>query len=525
MFAGTPDLENYIKNLTDASIKRNPYLNPTMIANAVQIDVKSEELKNYKVRGLADNAIICEGYCILPHERVKAVQLVPDLIRNSDGSPVIDKKTGEPLGVRFRERTEKEIMQSPTEYFPSKDYLEYMEQKRVEYGYAEGKNILAHGYNLLKTLKCEGELEGNTTIENTRNNFVQAIKNIFNRATKVQIDENADAKIDRLMGEFNFDKKNPYRDSKFGLAVAKFQQQGLTQLELRPELEALIHSKEGQFFSQKAESLDKSPIRKKGIHGIAHNNRVAMHAMLIAKYDGILENDSDNRIKDILLTAAYYHDIGRIGNNGPHSKRSARLVDKLDLRFEDGTEYSDEDRNLLKMLVEGHEGKDKDFERLAKKYQIHEDKKEQAKKMLFIIKDADALDRVRIDTNTSFRMKTNLDPSFLRTDTSKRLLNVSYELESLTKKVDFRHVLLYKTDSQVSEHKNPMQIQKEKFENGIKVELSKLPEIPRKIKRTLSLCRENMTLFGNGMKDKMKQILKSKKDNKGKEETEQGIEK
>jgi len=138
MFAGAPDIENYIKNLTDADMSKNPYLNPTMITNAVEIDAKSEDLKNYKLRGLSDNAIVCEGYCVLPHERVKAVQLVPDLIRDEKGQPVLDKKTGEPLGVSFRKRTEEEIMRSPNEYIASKDYLDYMNEKRLEYGYKDG---------------------------------------------------------------------------------------------------------------------------------------------------------------------------------------------------------------------------------------------------------------------------------------------------------------------------------------------------------------------------------------------------
>ena len=71
-----------------------------------------------------------------------------------------------------------------------------------------------------------------------------------------------------------------------------------------------------------------------------HNNRVAVHAMLIGKHEGLFENDTNHKIKDILLTAAYLHDIGRIGNSGPHAKRSARLVEKLDLKFTDEKDYS-----------------------------------------------------------------------------------------------------------------------------------------------------------------------------------------
>lgn len=514
LFAGAPDIEDYIKNLTDANLKKNPYLNPTMIANAVEIDVKSKELKNYKVRGLADNVIFCEGYCILPHERVKSVQLVPDLIRDKAGNPIFDKKTGEPVGVNFRKRTEEEIKKSPNEYIPSKDYLDYMKIKGLEYGYKDGNNIIQNAQNLLKTIIHEGEIEGKSTSQNFRANFANVIKNRFQKLTQIKIDENVDSKINRIMEEFTFKNKNPYRDEKFALAVAEFQKEGLTQMKLNEELDNLTKSEEGKFFRAKMESLDKTPIRKKGIHGINHNNRVAMHTMIIAKNEGLLTNDKDNKMKDILLNAAYYHDIGRIGNIGPHSRRSAKLVDKIDLRFENGKMYSIEDRKLLKFLIHGHEGNDKDFDKLAKKYEIPEDKKQEAIDMLRVIKDADALDRVRIDSNLPFYMKTDLNPKYLRTDTAKRMLNASYELENLTKKVDFEHIIAYKTEGQKEEKKDEMQIAKKKFENSIKVELSKLPQIHQKAKQTLNLCKEKMSYIGYGVKDKMKNILNLSKTKK-----------
>lgn len=215
-----------------------------------------------------------------------------------------------------------------------------------------------------------------------------------------------------------------------------------------------------------------------------HNDRVAMHTMLIARHEGLLENDTDNKIKDILLTAAYLHDIGRIGISGLHAKRSARLIEKLDLKFADGKLYSREDKDFVKFLAEGHEGKDKNFDKLVKKYKIPEDKKDLAQKMLFVIKDADAVDRVRIDTNLPFYMKTDLNPNYLRTDTSKRLLNAAYQLEDLHKKVRFSDILSYKTDRQAEESKDKMQIEKERFDNSIEVDLDQLsPILPKLNKR------------------------------------------
>ena len=64
-----------------------------------------------------------------------------------------------------------------------------------------------------------------------------------------------------------------------------------------------------------------------------------------------------------------------------------------------------------------------------------------------ILKDADALDRVRLDFNKGI-MATDLNPKYLRTDTAKRLLNASYQLEGLTNKVSFDRILAYKTEEQ-----------------------------------------------------------------------------
>ncbi len=69
-----------------------------------------------------------------------------------------------------------------------------------------------------------------------------------------------------------------------------------------------------------------------------------MLSMIIAEKEGIIETDKDDRTKDILLTAAYYHDIGRkkgfiVDNYGPHSKSSARKIKRMDLFYLNGESY------------------------------------------------------------------------------------------------------------------------------------------------------------------------------------------
>lgn len=249
------------------------------------------------------------------------------------------------------------------------------------------------------------------------------------------------------MDEIKIDK-NPYRDKKFREVVADFKKQGLEQLKLEDVLQKLIFSEEGKYLKEKLNQLDKSKskILFNGIHGISHSNRVAILSILIAQQEGIFADDSTNRAKDILISAAYIHDIGRkkgpiVVNNGPHAKSSAKKINKMDLKFLNGKEYSKEDKRMLQAIVEAHEAKDKDMEAICKKYKVSIDKIDYIKKIMIILKDADALDRVRLDINLPFMMKTDLDPDYLRTNSSKQLINASYELEALLKNAKIEEIL------------------------------------------------------------------------------------
>ena len=106
------------------------------------------------------------------------------------------------------------------------------------------------------------------------------------------------------------------------------------------------------------------------------------------------------------------------------------------------------------MIIEGHEGSDKNVNKLIKKYKISEADSKMAKDLLFIIKDADALDRCRLTVNTPIGTLTNLEPRYLRTNTSKRLMDVSYGIENLTHNVkEFNDILSYKTKRKEEKNK------------------------------------------------------------------------
>ena len=458
MFDGLPTMDNYMKNLETTKTENNPLLTPNMVLNAIKISpTEMSELSNYKVRSLADNVIEYEGYCVLPKGKVKTVKLVPDLNRDTvTNMPIINPKTGE-YEIIFREAKEEELNQDQKTYKVKEDYLKYIEKMREKIGYLNGDHLPAKAMNSFITLMYEGKLEEDMMKEYSKKNFFKLIKDRIERWKTPKLDMSTDEKIYTEIKEFNHKKKNPYRDKKFGTAVADFQRQGLEQLKLKDELEEITTGEIGAFFRKKEKHIDKSHVIQKGIHGISHNDRVALLTMIIAKNEGVLEGDTDNRTKDILLTAAYLHDIGRkVGkfafNVGPHAKRSAKKINKIHVRYMNGQPYTEKDKNILKAVVEAHEGKDEIMDKLCGKYHISEEDKGYTKKLMTILKDADALDRVRIDFNKGI-MITDLNPQYLRTDTAKRLLDASYQLEGLTNKVSFDRILAYKIEEQTEESK------------------------------------------------------------------------
>ena len=492
-FGGTPGVENYMKNLLKGQ-SNNPYVHPNLAVTAIKVSPKTkEELVNYKVRALQDNAILYEGYCILPEDEIKSVHLVPDLVREEQtGEPIINKKIGK-YDIAFREALESELSDDGKTYIAKDDYLKFMAEEREKLGYIHGNGVIARTYNSIVSVAHVSKIESQMSYENFSLNIPKLVKRKFRQLTTPRLDMPIDEKIHKSINEFDTRKKNPYRSRKFGETVAKFQTQGLKQLSLKDELESLTTSDMGKYFRKKFNQIDKKPIVPKGIHGIDHNNRVATLAMIIAKNEGILENDLDDKTKDILLSAAYYHDIGRrkgpiTDNYGPHSKNSARKVKKMDLYYLNGEKYTETDKRMLQAIIEAHEGKDKSMQKICKKYKVPEESINQTIMLMQVIKDADALDRVRLDVNLPTMIQTDLNPNYLRLNTSKQLLNVSYQLENITKKVSFDRILAYKTEEQREggEIKNP----RDQFIDYLKQGVSQTPEIIDKAKKVLTLSRD-----------------------------------
>lgn len=437
MFGGLPTMDSFIKNMSI-----NPYINPEVIINAVEIDIKKTELNNnYKIRPFSDEAIMYEGYCKLPKDRTKIVEVVADLKRDENGKPIIDEKTNKPIGIELRKRTEEEIENSPDKYLPKKDYLEYMKEKKREYGFS--KNRINNSIN---SIGAGGKLELKEVERTTKKNLPSVIKSIFQRFKRPDklLDEDIETKIERLVEDKSFlERKNPYRDKKFAQAIFEFSSNGLEQNEIKDMLPSFINSKDGMFLRDKYSRIDKSSIG----YGIEHSNRVAMLSLIIAKQEGIIK-EGGTREREILTTASYYHDIGRILPIGPHAKRGAKLVDEIDFRDLKGNKLDTKDVNIIKLLILAHEGSDNKIDKLMNKFNISEQDKQMVTNLLFVLKDADALDRSRLTINTPFLTMTDLEPKYLRLNTSKRLMEFSYGLENLTHNINnYEDILNYKNEN------------------------------------------------------------------------------
>jgi len=148
------------------------------------------------------------------------------------------------------------------------------------------------------------------------------------------------------------------------------------------------------------------------IHGISHNERVA----LLACYIGIQEGLNDEELR-LVLEATKYHDIGR-GFEGNHGQYSAIIIDRNKEHI--FPNLSDDEINTIKALCHGHSVDDNKYIEIAKLYGI--ENIEKFKRLLDIVKDADALDRVRLPRFGQ------LEEKYLRTETSKRIIDFSKEL-------------------------------------------------------------------------------------------------
>lgn len=150
-------------------------------------------------------------------------------------------------------------------------------------------------------------------------------------------------------------------------------------------------------------------IQTSSIHGIDHTKRVLFHAMLLSELEGLNNNEGK-----ILALASAYHDIGRTHDYECeiHGTTSFQIVEGQKLT----ENLNKEDIEILKYVMENHSINDYKMNDI-KNYKINNTEK--AKRLLNALKDADALDRVRLK---------DLDIKYFRCHSSHELTVVAQQL-------------------------------------------------------------------------------------------------
>ena len=155
------------------------------------------------------------------------------------------------------------------------------------------------------------------------------------------------------------------------------------------------------------DNLNTDILFKSKIHGQAHIERVIFFSIVLS-----WNYELDKRDTDIMRYAASLHDTKR-ENDGwdiDHGRRAA-------LNSIEHAHIERFDKNILQAVITAHSANDDDMDMVIRQYNV-EDKK-RAEFLAKLFKDADALDRVRINM---------LNTSFLRNSFSFDLVDFAYVL-------------------------------------------------------------------------------------------------
>ncbi|MEG1146681.1 MAG: HD domain-containing protein [Bacilli bacterium] len=177
----------------------------------------------------------------------------------------------------------------------------------------------------------------------------------------------------------------------------------------------VLDSEDKEELKKIVSNIKVNQLYKSKIHGIYHSEKVLLFSYLLAKNFEL--SNADLRI---LYDASIYHDIGRKtdGEDPFHGKSSAIKISSV-------VNYTDElELLLLQSIIDGHSRKDSDKNKNFEDYfwdiECKNEYKNRYDSLYDILKDADALDRIRIKENNN-----TLEPEYLRIPRSIELIEVS----------------------------------------------------------------------------------------------------
>lgn len=160
-------------------------------------------------------------------------------------------------------------------------------------------------------------------------------------------------------------------------------------------------------YVQARDALQLDVLYQSSMHGVGHIRRVMLFGALIAMMSGFDPADTQ-----LLLLGCAYHDTGRIDDSldDAHGARSAARAARI-------TGATGQDLAVLQAMMCAHSISDRKRTQALTHFAVQDTMR--ANRLTDALKDADALDRVRID---------DLDVRYLRSDASRALVDFAYAL-------------------------------------------------------------------------------------------------
>ena len=223
--------------------------------------------------------------------------------------------------------------------------------------------------------------------------------------------------MSRLLDIFEEEKVNTNENQdidKYEIAKGEYKEYlyKYEQVDMCNIMHEIQNTSDYEYLKNKLESIKKQYLYKSYGHGLSHNEKVMLFSLYIARKENI-----ENEYLDILLDGAIYHDIGRINDidDMSHGERGAIIVNNI-IKYDNR-----ENQEMLQFIIHAHSVNDIDILKILEKYK-NINKKDIALKLAKILKDADALDRARLNE------EDRLNPKYLRTNTSKTMLKFANQI-------------------------------------------------------------------------------------------------
>ena len=153
----------------------------------------------------------------------------------------------------------------------------------------------------------------------------------------------------------------------------------------------------------------------------SHSERVLVYATIIAINEKINLSDFE-----VVIDACKLHDISRntIETDLLHGQKSVGIIKLYNLV----PHIPKSQQNVLYAMVDAHSAYDKNIEGVLNKYDIPLNEYERVRQLCYILKDAEALDKVRFFNDSAINTERMLKSNQLKTQTAKQLVSFAFEL-------------------------------------------------------------------------------------------------